>query len=277
MPHALHYILIDIVGLAANFCVFRYQIISQVFPKPRSVSLTQVRPGVHTRFLPSPCTLNETQKIARLYVPGGVAHGAYTHVGGNFMRYSIIVIFLFVSTISFGQLPTFDSNVAESDKDESLIYQTFRGQYELMISFTKDCYWPNGQVFYVLGLKAGKWEKFKWTVKFEDGEKIIIAKTNRRRLNISDRKIEGILSFWKENQFFLLARDSLNLMEKVIDRDTKVTMFVTDGCTDRFDVLTMDSYRIVSAYLPDHFQKEIPVLQRQKFILSRDKFLEHVQ
>ena len=80
MPHALHYILINIVGLAANFCVFRYQIISQVFPKPRSVSLTQVRPGVHTRFLPSPCTLNETQKIARLYVPDGVAHGAYTHV-----------------------------------------------------------------------------------------------------------------------------------------------------------------------------------------------------
>ena len=83
MPHALHYILIDIVGLAANFCVFRYQIISQVFTAARDRSLTQVRPGVHTRFLASSCTLNETQKIARLYVPGGVAHGAYTHVISN--------------------------------------------------------------------------------------------------------------------------------------------------------------------------------------------------
>ena len=84
MPHALHYILIDIVGLAANFCVFRYQIISQVFTAARDRSLTQVPPRVRTRLLPSPCTLNETQKIARLYVPDGVAHGAYTHVVRNF-------------------------------------------------------------------------------------------------------------------------------------------------------------------------------------------------
>src|SRR5690606_42132091 len=65
---------------SANFCVFRYQIISQVFTTARDRSLTQVRPRVRTRFLPSPCTLNETQKIARLYVSDGVAHGAYTHV-----------------------------------------------------------------------------------------------------------------------------------------------------------------------------------------------------
>ena len=80
MPHALDYLLINIVGLAANFCVFRYQIIPQSLPKPRTGSLTQVRPGVHTEVLQSPCTLKETQKIARLYVPDGVAHGAYTHV-----------------------------------------------------------------------------------------------------------------------------------------------------------------------------------------------------
>ena len=80
MPHALDYILIHIVGLAANFCVFRYQIIPQSLPKPRTGSLTQVRPCEHTRYLASPWTLNETQKIARLYVSDGVAHGAYTHV-----------------------------------------------------------------------------------------------------------------------------------------------------------------------------------------------------
>ncbi len=83
MPHALHYLLIDIVRLAANFCVFRYQITSQVFTAARDRSLTQVPPRVRTRLLPSPCTLNETQKIARLYVSDGVAHGAYTHVGSN--------------------------------------------------------------------------------------------------------------------------------------------------------------------------------------------------
>src|SRR5690606_27789923 len=69
--------------LAATFCVFLHQNFPQLLPKPRPVSLTQVRPSVHTRFLASSCTLNETQKIARLYVPDGVAHGAYTHVGSH--------------------------------------------------------------------------------------------------------------------------------------------------------------------------------------------------
>ena len=82
MPHALHYILIHIVSLAANFCVFRYQIILQFLPKRLTEALTQVRQNVHLSVLSSPRTLNETQKIARLYVSDGVAHGAYTHVGG---------------------------------------------------------------------------------------------------------------------------------------------------------------------------------------------------
>ncbi len=84
MPHALHYILIHILGLAAKFCVFPVSHYSAVLTEATDRSLTQVRPRVRTRFLPSPCTLNETQKIARLYVPDGVAHGAYTHVVGHF-------------------------------------------------------------------------------------------------------------------------------------------------------------------------------------------------
>lgn len=193
------------------------------------------------------------------------------------MRYSINILLLLTSTFSFGQLPTFESNASEVDKTESLVYQKFQGQYELLISFTTDCYWPNEQDFYFIGFKVDKWEKFKLTVTFENRDEIKILRTKRRRLTISDKKIEGILSFWKANEFFKLANDSLNLKEKVIDKDHKVTMFVTDGCTDRFDLLTKDSYRIISAYLPDYFQKSIPVAQREKFIECRNKFLDEVQ
>jgi hypothetical protein len=113
--------------------------------------------------------------------------------------------------------------------------------------------------------------------KFENRDKIKIVKTKRKRLNISDRKIEEILSFWTANEFLQLSNDSLNLMEKVIDKDHKVTMFVTDGCTDRFDLLSKDNYRIINAYLPDYFQRKIPVVQRQKFIECRNKFLNDIQ
>ena len=65
-----------------KFLCFPVSNYSAVLTEATAKSLTQVRPCEHTRFLASPCTLNETQKIARLYVSDGVAHGAYTHVVG---------------------------------------------------------------------------------------------------------------------------------------------------------------------------------------------------
>ena len=63
MPHALHYILIHIVGLAAKFCVFPVSHYSAVLTEATEKITHSSSAWCAYKDLASSCTLNETQKM----------------------------------------------------------------------------------------------------------------------------------------------------------------------------------------------------------------------
>jgi hypothetical protein len=49
---------------------------------------------------------------------------------------------------------------------------------------------------------------------------------------------------------------------------------MSDGCSDRFDILANGNYKIVNVNEADYLQKYVAVKDRELFILCRNRFFE---
>ena len=192
------------------------------------------------------------------------------------MRILIILLILISINIQSQNLPEFTSNASDNDKANSLVFQAFNNKYDMVISYTRSCYWPTEQWYFVLVNKNNKWEFFKWIIKFngrtKDKENIISTKIKNQSLK--NEEIDSLFNFWTINSFLELSIDSINCSSKVENDSMIIDMQVTDGCSDVFEIFSKDKYRMVYSYMPDYYQKEIPILQRQDFILCRIMFFK---
>ena len=195
-------------------------------------------------------------------------------------RIALILIFFSWTVARCQNIPDFESNTTDRIKKQSVVFTEFENEYNVVISWTKDCYsFCNApeQLFFILGQKNGKWSLFKWYVKFSDREKKIIKRAKKKKLRINSISVDSLLTNWTQNQFWTLNKDSLNWSEK-IDSNGKITTFViTDGCSDKFEIFTKDKHLINSSYKADYFQKVVPNSQRRNFIICRNMFFEVIQ
>ena len=197
------------------------------------------------------------------------------------MKYKLLIFaFSFISLKSIGQdVPQVVTNTDLYDQKQSYVYNTFGDDYEILVSFTSDCYWPNKQEYYLVGKKNSQWESKKVVVEYNDRTKTAdnIKRIKKKRLKTKKEELKNLFSSWTDNGFWTLDNDSLNVNEKQTGPDESIMLMITDGCTDTFEIIQGDSYRIMYSYLPDSFQKEIPVKQREQFIIARNEFLKIIK
>ena len=87
------------------------------------------------------------------------------------------------------EIPDFENNVTEQEKGKSLVFNEFRDKYEMLISYTRSCYWGEKKQYVVLGYKEQQWNAFYWIITFKDRDKKNIKKSKIKKLNIAKRRI----------------------------------------------------------------------------------------
>lgn len=180
-----------------------------------------------------------------------------------------------------------DAGVLSSHRDtlvkmkESIVFERMSAKYTDIITYTSKCYWPTRENYLVLVKSQDSWKAYAVNVFYKDRKKTSenIKKIKSKRIHANADSVAALLVLWKNLNFYVLRNDSLNKSyiihyDSLTKNETIESMHITDGCTDRFEIRNDRGYYILSAYEPEHFQKSIPVLQRQIFIICRDKFIE---
>jgi len=184
----------------------------------------------------------------------------------------LLVTLTFLPTIILGQeLPDVQTNVPTKESQSSIIWTEFSGEYDQVLSFTRNSYGSEQKVYIIYGRTNGQWERIKLIQKLDDNKDII--RTKSRKLSFNEDKFQELLTFFDSRNFWAFELDSLNLHEEVREDGSSTLWTKSDGTTDSFEVINNGQHRLISSYEPEHFQNLIPVEQRQKFIECRNEFL----
>ncbi len=200
-----------------------------------------------------------------------------------YMRHLLAILL----TLSIGfaksqSIPNFESNTTEQEKINSLVLVKLSNEFDQIISYTNLPYRKKQWIF-ILGYKKGKWEFFKWTVKYTyktgpNGNVIKVKKTiKKKKIGIDNSSIDSLFAFWSQNEFWKLNNDSLNYNEKRTNDTSVELMMVYHGHYDKFEIIGKSNYRLIQSYAADVYQKKYPNLQRQEFILCRDEFFKLIE
>jgi len=193
------------------------------------------------------------------------------------MKLSVLLYILFNTALAQAQnLPVFVSDSTHSSEIDSFVFSKIKTKYNYLISYTAECYWPTEQLFYVLVHNTDKWKFYRLKVKFKSQDKTIdnILSTSKKKKRIKDDKLDSLFNYWTEVHFWELENDLLNYPGRGIEDDKLIYIGSTDGCSDKFEVITKDKHNKFEIYNVDEFQKEYPSSQRESFILGRNKFYQ---
>jgi hypothetical protein len=181
----------------------------------------------------------------------------------------LTIVYVLTTTMSFAQ----DGQQNNDDlKDKSNLYKTFGTTYDSIISYSESYFWTAHQRYTILGHKNKKWELITWDVFFIDRSFKDIKKTKKKTVKVESEQIESLNRFWTINQLWTIKPDSLNKRWMKINEDETLHMDISDGSTQKIEMIINQNYRQLTAYMPDEFQKKIFTDDRATFIKCRDYF-----
>jgi len=190
-----------------------------------------------------------------------------------------ILMLYFASLSLFGktQIPVLRSNTSNTEKEASVIFKNFSGQYDFIISFTRESYWwGNKRFFWILGHKQDHWEKLFLSEKQKknsEWSKPVISKEEFNQNNA-----DSIVNFFNQNRFWELNRDSLNINQREIDDKKNQVFSISDAVNYKFEILSKQEFLIIACYAPEHFLEKIPEIKcREVFIRCRDFFISQLK
>lgn len=182
---------------------------------------------------------------------------------------TITLIYLLTTSISFAQ----DGQISSTNlKGKSILYKTFATKYDSIISYSESYFWTAHQRYTILGLKNNKWILITWDVFFVDGSFKSVKRTKKKTAPIDRQQIKSLEQFWAANHLWTIKPDSLNKTWKKINEEESLHMNISDGSTQKIEIISRKNYQQWSAHMPDEFQEKIFTEDRAIFIKCRDYF-----
>ena len=175
---------------------------------------------------------------------------------------------------SNAQIPKFNSNTSETEKLSSPLYKNLANQYDLIIGYTRECYWwSDKEIYSLLAFKNGICLKGSFYSKRRKNNSW--SKPRIKFEEISKDSADFILNYLSDAGFFGLNRDTLNINHRSISDKKDEVFSVQDGVNYRFEILTKSTFTIVESYQPDYFFEQLPEFKsRGLFIKCRNWFVE---
>lgn len=199
----------------------------------------------------------------------------------RFLKFLLIIFVLsWEYSLRAQQIPEFESNISDTERINSFVFNKIKLNYDQLISYTTECYWSKEQHFYVLVNSRDKWNAFRFRIKFKDHDNKTsenIHSIDRIKLSISNSKIEGLFKYWSQINFWNLCEDSLTYRFREVDGKKIFYLGTTDGCTDKFEISAKNKFKVYEVDNNEELQAHVPIQQREQFILGRDKYLELVK
>jgi hypothetical protein len=154
----------------------------------------------------------------------------------------------------------------------SPVFEHFSGTDATVISYTTTGYWSEKRTYYMIVRLNDEWKAYRWRAKLLERGSSHITRITRKRIHLTSDSVDQLLAEWTALGFYSLDQDSINIRSKQMEDGHVVLMSLTDGHSDVFEILHNGKYRELSGYMPEYFQKEIPVIHRQTFIQGKDAF-----
>ncbi|QHL87485.1 hypothetical protein GU926_08555 [Nibribacter ruber] len=189
------------------------------------------------------------------------------------MKIHLLIFFVASSFGVLGQnLPHIEANTNAEERSNSVIYKAFHDQYDFLISYSEESYWWSNKLDYkILATKDETWYCLRYTSKQKKDKSF--SKPFITKQKIRKKKGDLLLDELSRLGFWTLNQDSLNYATKDNDGGRSMTYTVSDGVNYKFEILTKEGFKLISAYEPDYFLIELPEYkQRQKFIEARNVF-----
>jgi hypothetical protein len=130
-------------------------------------------------------------------------------------------------------------------------------------------------MFHVMGKIKDKWVLEKWKVEFSDrNSEGNILNIQKKAYSVAESKVKSVLNFLATVDFFNFTNDSLNY--NFIQTNDSLVSFVrvTDGCSDDFVFRRGEKKGNLNSYEAEYTQQQLPILQREKFIKVKKRFVE---
>ncbi|GAA4313786.1 hypothetical protein [Nibribacter koreensis] len=189
------------------------------------------------------------------------------------MKIQLLIFFIASSFGVLGQnLPHIEASTNLHERNNSVIYKAFHDQYDFLISYSEESYWWSNRCEYrILATKDDAWYCLRYTSKQKNDKSF--SKPFITKQKIRKKKGDLLLDELSRLGFWTLNQDSLNYTTKHNGGGRTTTYTVSDGVNYKFEILTREEFKTISAYEPDYFIQELPEYkQRQMFIYSRNAF-----
>jgi|688.fasta_scaffold13762_9 hypothetical protein len=186
-------------------------------------------------------------------------------------------LFLLLFTLPFGAhaqdgFPEFPPDSITPLVRSSPVFEHFSGTDATVISYTTTGYWSEKRTYYMIVRLNDEWKAYRWRAKLLERGSSHITRITRKRIHLTSDSVDQLLAEWTALGFWSLDQDSINIRSKQMEDGHVVLMSLTDGHSDVFEIMQKGKYRELSGYMPEHFQKEIPVIHRQTFIQGKHAF-----
>jgi hypothetical protein len=172
-------------------------------------------------------------------------------------------------SFSVGQspIPVFESNTTDADRKNSFILNELEEDTSAVLAYTANCYWSTKRTYTLIRLVKGKWRSERWVVSYTSSDKEAIKGISKKRVRPNGH-IDSLLAQLSAFDFWTISQDSLNISEQRVNDTTITSYHITDGCSWAIEVIHQGHYRKLWSYMPEEFQKLIPIRARERFIGS---------
>lgn len=190
-----------------------------------------------------------------------------------------ILLVLVLTLTAKAQIPDLIPDATPWFAKNSAFHKEFAGKYDLAISHHHEGGWSTQEFYYsILALKDGKWYKIIYTRDKDFGKGQPEAKLEKVMIN--KHIADSILFVMTTNSFWKLDNNELNKESdgKYYDTDAHRyldrSVYISDGISDIFEIISKDTYRVTYSYEPEAYLKTLPGLkQRGLFINAKRAFL----
>ena len=190
------------------------------------------------------------------------------------MTRHIAIFFTLYSLNTFGQLPTFKSNVKSKESKQSIVKRNFSSKFEYIISYYAHSYWSQDQTYIIFGHDGREWRVLEWTIEMDKQKQI--KKQRTRKLKYSQGQFGEFMALMSRCTICNLEQGPLNLNKKDNGDGTETSIFVSDGLFEQIELISPKSHRISNSYAANSLQDEYPTSDRQSFIDFRNQLLKVV-
>lgn len=189
-----------------------------------------------------------------------------------------------LATAALAQNPIVDKSIAtDSVASRSILKNHLQNKYKLVLSYSVGCAMGDAQIYYAFGFRNERWEKIELSVRFKSRNRVYdqVKRIKSKKQKLKDSsQIDSLLQFWDQNEIWKLNTDSVNVKSKKVEgvhpgEMSEDLILISDGCVYSLEIFDSASYCIISSYEPERYQEQIPVPQRERFILLKDQLMHY--